>query len=215
MRAVSQGIRVVAFALFAAAAVGLTACNPSRPPSAIGEISRVQGEGMLKRGESSSPLAVELGVRINDDIVTGAAARTELTFVDGTKLTVGEQSEIRIDSFVFDERGSGNRLALDVTGPFRFVTGKLGQGSGGAVSVTTPVATIGVRGTDFWGGPIDGQYGVFLLEGSVTVTTAAGEVMLSAPGTGVDIAGRDQAPGAATVWPQEKVDRAVATVTFQ
>jgi len=215
MRSLSQCKRIAAVAVLFAAAAGLAACNPSRPPEGIGKVSRVQGEGVLKRGDSSSPLSAELGVRIDDDIVTGAAARAELTFVDGTKLTVGEQSEIKIDSFVFDERGSGNRLALDVTGPFRFVSGKLGQGAGSAVSVTTPVATIGVRGTDFWGGPIDGRYGVFLLEGSVTVTTEGGEVVLTAPGTGVDLAGRDQAPGEVIQWAQEKVDRAVATVTFQ
>jgi hypothetical protein len=204
----------VAAIVAVAVAAGLVVLNPARQADGIGSVSRVQGEGVLKRDDSTSPLSVELPIRLNDDIVTAAAARAELTFVDGTKLTIGEQSQLKIDSFVFEEGKSGNRLSLNIAGPFRFVSGKLGAGEGSSVSVKTPVATIGVRGTDFWGGPIDQQYGVFLLEGSVSVTTEGGEAVLTAPGTGVDIAGADQAPGPIVQWGQDKVDRAVATVTF-
>jgi hypothetical protein len=38
--------------------------------------------------------------------------------------------------------------------------------------------------------------------------------VLTAPGTGVDIPAADQAPGPIVQWGQEKVDRAIATVTF-
>jgi hypothetical protein len=201
-------------AVLGATALVLSACNNSGKPSSIGNVSRVQGDGVLKRGDSTSKLSADLSVRVDDDIVTAAAARAELTFIDGTKLTIGEQSQIKIDTFLFDEGKPGNRLSLNIAGPFRYVSGKLGAGEGSSASVKTPVATLGVRGTDFWGGPIDQQYGVFLLEGSVSVTTSAGEVVLTAPGTGVDVAGPDQAPGPIVQWEKGKVDRAIATVTF-
>ena len=211
-----RSIRHSLVVLLAVGASALAACNGSGQPStSIGTVTRLQGEGTLTRGTSSSPLAVEVGLQLNDDIATGAAARAELTFADGTKLTVGEQSKIKIDTFVFDEKASGNKLGLNVTGPFRFVSGKLSKGYGAQVSVTTPMATIGIRGTDFWGGPIDNQYGVFLIEGSVSVTTPAGEAVLTATGSGVSVPAPGQAPGEITQWPQEKVDRAIATVTFQ
>jgi predicted small secreted protein len=205
---------LIVFAVLAASAAMLSACNDSPKPEGIGNISRVQGEGVLKRGDSTSKLSFDLPVRVNDDIVTAAEARAELTFVDGTKLTIGEQSQIKIDSFLFEEGKSGNRLSLNIAGPFRYISGKLGAGEGSAVSVKTPMATIGVRGTDFWGGPIDQQYSVFLIEGLVSVTTEGGEVVLTAPGTGVDLAGPNQPPGPIVQWGQDKVDRAVATVTF-
>lgn len=47
-----------------------------------------------------------------------------------------------------------------------------------------------MRGTEFWGGPINAKYGVLLLEGEVTVSNQAGSVTLSAPGQGTDIASR-------------------------
>jgi hypothetical protein len=84
------------------------------------------------------------------------------------------------------------------------------------VAVATPFATIGVRGTEFWGGPIDDQVlGVFLIEGAVSVSNAAGRQILSQRGQGTNIARRGAAPGPVTIWPQDKVDRAITTVAFQ
>ena len=84
------------------------------------------------------------------------------------------------------------------------------------ISVTTPVAIIGIRGTEFWGGPIDDQVlGVFLIDGAVSVTNAAGQQILNLPGQGTNIAAPGVAPGAVTFWPADKVSRAIATVTFR
>src|SRR5262249_1028041 len=99
---------------------------------------------------------------------------------------------------------------------FRFLSGQLSKLARSDVSVTTPVATIGVRGTEFWGGPIDDQaLGVFLIEGAVRVSNAAGVQSLSPPRPGTQFAWPGAAPRPITFWPQDKVNRAIATVTFQ
>jgi len=49
------------------------------------------------------------------------------------------------------------------------------------------VAALAVRGTEFWAGPVDGQYGVLLLRGKVDVSNRAGAVTLASPGMGTDI----------------------------
>jgi hypothetical protein len=82
------------------------------------------------------------------------------------------------------------------------------------ILVSTPPATIGVRGTEFWGGPIDGRYGVFLIKGEITVTSQGGSVTLSGGGQGTDIPSPADPPGAAAPWAAEKVARAVATVSL-
>jgi len=56
---------------------------------------------------------------------------------------------------------------------------------------------------------------VFLIEGAVSVSNAAGEQILTQPGQGTNIATPGAAPGPVTFWPQDKVNRAIATVTFQ
>ena len=74
----------------------------------------------------------------------------------------------------------------------------------------------GIRGTEFWGGPIDDQaLGVFLIEGAVSVSNAAGQQVLNLPGQGTNIAAAGAAPGLVTFWPRDKIGRAMATVTFR
>jgi hypothetical protein len=70
-----------------------------------------------------------------------------------------------------------------------------------------------VRGTEFWGGPLD-KYGVLLLKGKVTVSNQAGSVMLGEPGQGTNIPSALDPPGAPTTWPAGKVARAIATVAL-
>ncbi len=202
------------------AAVALTATLVARPSLAadtqIGSVTRMQGEAFWRAGSKPAPLSVGAPVFQDQKVATGDAARLELTFDDGTKLTLGEHAEMTLDTFVYDPANGNGSLALDVKGAFRFVSGQISKQPNKQVAVTTPAATIGIRGTDFWGGPIDGQaLGVFLIEGAVTVTNAAGEVILDTAGQGTNIATPGAAPGAVTVWPQAKVDRAFATVTFQ
>jgi hypothetical protein len=81
--------------------------------------------------------------------------------------------------------------------------------------VVTPVATVGVRGTDFWAGPIDNQaLGVLLVEGAVSVSNRAGSQVLDQRGQGTNIATARSPPGPVTFWPQDKVNRALAAVAF-
>jgi hypothetical protein len=103
-----------------------------------------------------------------------------------------------------------------VVGAFRFLSGQVSKLVSSDVSIATPVAIIGIRGTEFWGGPIDNQVlGVFLIEGAVSVSNAGGEQILSQRGQGTHIAAPGAAPRRITFWPPDKVARAVATVAFQ
>jgi len=121
-----------------------------------------------------------------------------------------------LDRFVYDPAGGTAELKLGVVGAFRFITGQASKLASADIAVTTPVATVGIRGTDFWGGPIDDQaLGVLLIDGAVSVSNAAGEQILDTPGQGTNIISPGDAPGPVTFWPQDKADRAFATVTFQ
>ena len=99
-------------------------------------------------------------------------------------------------------------------GAFRFATGRIKELKEKTIAISTPVADIAVRGTEFWGGPINAKYGVLLLEGEVTVSNQAGSVTLSAPGQGTNIASPLDAPGAAAAWRPEKAARAIEAVTM-
>ncbi len=144
---------------------------------------------------------------------TGAGARLEAKLDDGTVLTLGQNGKLTVDEFVYRPGEQGNKLVLSATqGAFLFVGGKIEGPTGGNVSIRTPVGTLGVRGTTVWGGRIDGGFGVLVLKGEVWLKTAHGGVDLK-EGSGTMVYAK-KAPAKAAAWPDDRVKRAVATITF-
>ena len=89
----------------------------------------------------------------------------------GHAVTLGENARVVIDRYVYDPDRSIGAMALKSTrGALRFATGKIHQMDHKDVTVSTPAAALAVRGTEFWTGPIDGQYGALLLKGKVRVS---------------------------------------------
>ena len=190
--------------------------GPAAAQEAIGVVSRIQGEASATRQGVTRALSSNASVFLSDVVSTGEAARLEVTFADDTRLTLGENAKLTLDTYVFNPAGRRRTIRFIVVGALRFLTGQLSKLATSRVTVTTPVATIGVRGTEFWVGPIDDQaLGVLLLEGAVSVSNAAGRRILNRPGQGTNIATPGAAPGPVTIWPQAKVNRALAAVTFQ
>ena len=192
------------------------ASNQSVAQDAIGTVSRIQGEASATRSGATRALSLNASVFRNEILSTAETARLEVTFSDSTQLTLGERARLTLDTYVFDPAAGSGTIKFGLAGAFRFVSGQLTKLASSDVSVTTPVAIVGIRGTDFWGGPIDDQaLGVFLVEGAVSVSNAAGEQILRERGQGTNIAAPGAAPGPVTIWAPEKVDRAIATVTFR
>lgn len=168
---------------FAIICLGLAFCGPVAAQT-VGSVTRVQNQARV----ASKTAAVGVSVRMNDVLRTGPNARLQITFRDGTLLTLGENARVVIDRYVYDPGKSTGVMALKTTqGAFRFATGRLNQMRNKDVTVTTPAAAVAVRGTEFWTGPIDGHYGALLLKGKVRVSNRGGAVTLSKPGQGTDI----------------------------
>jgi hypothetical protein len=203
-------------AAVAAFLLAFEAQTASAADQSIGSVTRIQGESSAVVNGADTPLDLGASVFLNQEVSTGDAARLELKFTDGTLLTLGEKAKMILDTFVYNPAEGTGKLKMAVKGAFRFVSGQVTKQPNQEVAVTTPVATVGIRGTEFWGGPIDDQaLGVFLIEGAVTVTNANGQQTLDSPGQGTNISTPGAAPGPVTIWPQDKVNRAIATVTFQ
>ncbi|GAA0597748.1 FecR family protein [Caenispirillum bisanense] len=199
--------------LAAAAAAPLPAALAAagdEAPRPVGIVSRVQGEAVAQRGETSAVLGPSAPVAWRDGLRTGAESRLQVALLDEGSLILGENAHLVVDELTVGEADS--LLQLTVDGAFRLLTGALHHRPG--TTIVTPVATIGIRGTDVWGGPIDGEYGVFVLSGVVEVTTPGGTVTLTTPGTGTTITSPDAAPSDPIPWPEDKIARAVETVTF-
>lgn len=96
-------------------------------------------------GETARTIEIGLDVKHEERVVTGEAGRTQMVFLDGSALTVGPDSDIVLDEFVYDPARGVGKLAFSATrGLFRFVGGKISKND--PVLFRTPSALVGVRG---------------------------------------------------------------------
>ena len=104
----------------------------------VGEVASIRKEA----ARSGKPLRLGDPVFANDAITTGADSSVRITFRDQTNLALGPSSRVVLDRFVF---AGDQEFAVSATrGAFRFTSGSLNKQ---AYKVSTPTATMGVRGT--------------------------------------------------------------------
>jgi hypothetical protein len=181
----------------------------------VGAVSRTQASAEALRDGGIHPLDSGSAVHQGDELRTGKGARLEVRLLDDTTLTLGEDARVVVDNFVFDPGRGVGAVAVDaLTGSFRFVTGRLSTLRERQVAIRTSFADIGIRGTDFWAGPIRGVYGVLLLDGAIDVTAAGTTRILDTAGSGVDIAAPGAPPGPVVQWAAQKTDEALSSVAF-
>jgi len=160
----------------------------------IGDITEHNGSSGIVR-DTGETLAGGIGEDIffKDSIET-AQGRMNIKFIDETNLKLTEHTEVVIDEYYFDPDPSKSRMAMKfVSGTARFTTGKLGLVPKENIVITTPTATIGVRGTSFTTSVDElGRSLVILLpetectidgdcspSGEITVTNEGGVVVLN------------------------------------
>jgi hypothetical protein len=131
----------VIFAMGAASAPGSEAATADGTVVAVVQSAEVDGQtGKLV-------LMPEAQIFSGDRIITGTVGQAQVKFRDETKLVVGPNSMLVVDEFVFSDGGDVRSFSINaVRGAFRFITG---NGPKDAYTITTPTATIGVRGTEF------------------------------------------------------------------
>ncbi len=78
-----------------------------------------------------------------DRITTDNVGNTQIKFRDDTKLVVGPNSTLVIDAFVFSGDTARQVSISALKGAFRFISGKSPKD---VYKITTPTATIGIRG---------------------------------------------------------------------
>jgi ferric-dicitrate binding protein FerR (iron transport regulator) len=178
----------------------------------VGEVTAVTGVATaLFSGDPPRALAPAAPVMMEDLLATGPAARLACRLANGLALQLGENAALRVDATTLGRRRSGTAIRsfggavlLDVPPP-------AAGGRGDPTSLTLPWAHIGVRGTRFFAGPLDGRNAVFVQQGVVEVTAAGATAVLS-EGEGVDVLAGDP-PGPVTRWGEPRIQRALALVS--
>jgi hypothetical protein len=119
--------------------------------AAIGTITeQVNAPPSIVRKSATLAATKGSGVEADDNVRT-TAGKVGITFTDNTRVQINENSKLVIDSFVFDPNNKkGGKLAMKVAmGTVRYASGAVAHNNPDSVKLTTPTATIAVRGTDF------------------------------------------------------------------
>ncbi len=119
---------------------------------AVGEVSLVIGVSHLIDGSGrSSAIARGMPVRAGDRIETEQGGHVHLRFADGAFVSVRPGSRLTIDTYRYDAahpKDSAIRFKLE-QGVVRSISGKGAEADHDRFRLNTPIAAIGVRGTDF------------------------------------------------------------------
>ncbi|MBT6136688.1 MAG: FecR domain-containing protein [Rhodospirillaceae bacterium] len=127
---------------------------------------------------------------LGDRVSSGANSGLQVLLLDETVFTIGSDSAIVIDKFVYDPAaGAGKVAARIVKGAFRFVTGRIARNKPQDMTVKLPTGSMAIRGT-MVAGKVEGDTSLVVLlgPGEGTNTTARiGRVEVSSAGTTVEL----------------------------
>ena len=134
-------VQILAAVALIALGGDVLAAGPSGTVIAVVQQANIDGKTGKLVIEPETP------VFSGDKIQTGPVGQAQIIFQDNTKLVVGPNSQMVIDAFVFENDKTAKKFSINVLkGAFRFITGDSPKN---AYKITTPTATIGVRGTEF------------------------------------------------------------------
>jgi hypothetical protein len=157
-----------------------------------GVSAAVRGRVALARSSAAArPVASGEKIYLADALRSGDASGMQVLLLDETVFTLGANSEIVIDEFVYDpKRGQGRLDAEIVKGVFRFVSGRIAEQRPDDVELRLPSGTIGIRGTIVAGRVEDDGSALVVLLGpgrNANTQDRPGAVRVSAAGRHVDL----------------------------
>jgi hypothetical protein len=179
--------------LASVAAADLAGAQSATPAPSVGIVTHLSGVLTVRHPDGSTKvLGVKSEIHEGDLLVTQQNTYTRIKFVDDAEMVVRPQSQVLIESYVYDaDHEDGNKVAVRlVNGGLRAVTGLIGKHNHDAVRLATPDGEIQVRGTNYGAlfcqndcgsvptpsgaKPQNGLY-VDVSQGAVMVTNSAGQ----------------------------------------
>jgi len=142
----------------------------------VGQVMRLPAGNL---NQPPQPIAKDDQIYVGDKVITGPGSHAHLRFIDGGLLSVRDSSELVITAYQFNaDRPEDSKVRFDLqSGIARSITGQAGRSAKHQFRLNTPVAALGVRGTDF---------AAFSSAKESVFTVNSGVVVVSALGAGCD-----------------------------
>ena len=107
---------------------------------AVGEINNQNNEKLFSGSK----------IFYGDTIVVKSKSNAQILFLDETVMTVGENTELTIDDFVYDpQTNNGNFITNIKSGVVKTISGKISEKNPENLEIKIPNGSLGVRGTEF------------------------------------------------------------------
>jgi hypothetical protein len=133
----------IALALFCGWAVAANAAD-------IGQVKIAKGQVTIERQGTTMPATVGARLQVADTVRTGADGSVGITMDDDSLLSAGPNSALSLDRYAFDSTTNQGRLDTSLNkGTLSVISGRIAKQSPDAMTVRTPTAILGVRGTEF------------------------------------------------------------------
>lgn len=156
-----------------------------------GAVTAVSSSGVQR------PLSRGAEIGNGDTVRTGEGSRAQVRFSDGALVSLQAQTEFRIDEFHYSGKADGQEKGFFslLKGGLRTITGLVGRSNRSNYKVTTGVATIGIRGTEYMAELDDAgtDLTVHTGEGLVEVCNDGGCILIAAGETGA-VGGKNVPP---------------------
>ena len=108
--------------------------------AAIGEIQNQKNEKLVNGSK----------IFYGDTIISKEQSNAQILFLDQTVLTLGEDTELTIDEFIYDPTSQDGSFVSSVkSGTVKFITGQISKKNPDNLEVKIPSGTLGARGTEF------------------------------------------------------------------
>ncbi len=161
--------------LFLGSVWQLTFADPALP-TPVGRVVWVKGELTAEMDNKEKRILQKQSVvYLKDLLVTDDKTQAQIVFTDNTLLTFREDTQFKIDDYNFQPEAKkggsvGKYVVSLIQGGFRTITGLIAKNKPSDYKVNTPVATIGVRGTEYAVAYKNGELDIGFYHGSPCVS---------------------------------------------
>ncbi len=173
--------------------------KPGAAHPRIGAAATVRGDVYWLTSDGQKvPINNGTPILLNEHVYSGANGHMQVMLLDETVFTIGPDSDMVLDNFVYDPNTTTGKIAANVVkGTFRFVTGKMHSTDPDARKLKLTVGTIGIRGTDFEVQFQPGAPGyIKLFRGELEITPANAGAVFAMHGGQMVVIGPDEGFGA-------------------
>lgn len=185
--------------------------------TAIGVVDKADGTVTVHHANGTTEVIGKGATVFQGDVIeTSKDGSVGIIFADRSTFSLGHGGRMVMDELVYDPQSHTGRSAFSVVqGTFSFVSGQIAKSGPDAMSVKTPVMTIGIRGTTVAGqASAEGSENtVSLLNdsdggvGQIVISNGAGSQVLTSSGQTLQISSSFQAPPPPVILPPAQIQQ--------